>query len=221
MTASVPTPTEDLWEAYSLIYGFLNETLFKNTLPNCILNFATHGRSNAFFTPARWQQQRERHEAEWREGQGKKIAHELSLNPVLLDGPIEKVLAWIVRLMVQLHLYELGDYYDYQQGYYTAEFYDAMWAIGLPCSSDGTPTGKRTGYSMKHWIDPAGKFANAIKDIPQDYFPWSGDKRRPATGKKPLLYGCSVCGAKIKTPKPISGVCTTENCDQPFELLAS
>ena len=221
MTVSVPTPTEDLWEAYSLVYGFLNELLFDNALPNCILNFATHGRSNGFFTPDRWQQQRERNGEEGRKRRSKKTAHELSLNPVLLDGSVERVLAWLVRLMVQLHLYELGDDYDYQQGYYTADFYDAMWAIGLPCSSDGTPTGKRTGYSMKHWIDPSGRFANAIKAIPQDYFPWSGDKRRPAKGNKLLQYSCAVCGLKIRTGKPMSGICTTENCDTPFTLIAS
>ena len=103
--ARVPTPTEDLWEAYSLIYGFLNETLFDNVLPDCILNFATHGRSNAFFTPARWQQKNSAKGTEHVEGKGRTTAHELSLNPVLLDGPVELVLAWIVRLMVQLHLY--------------------------------------------------------------------------------------------------------------------
>ncbi len=203
------------------MYGFLNETLFDNALPDCILNFATHGRSNAFFTPARWQQKNSEKGTERAEGKGRTTAHELSLNPVLLDGPVELVLAWIVRLMVQLHLYELGDDYEYQQGYYTAAFYDAMWAIGLPCSSDGTPTGKRTGYSMKHWIASGGKFANAIKDIPQDYFPWSGDKRRPATGKKPLMYGCPSCGLKIKTGRPMSGICITENCNEPFVLLSS
>ena len=149
------------------------------------------------------------------------MAHELSLNPVLLDGPVQHVLAWLVRLMVQLHLHERGDDYEYQQGYYTADFYGAMWAIGLPCSGDRTPTGKRTGYTMRHWIDPTGNFAKAIKDIPEDYFPWSGDKRRPAKGNKMLQYGCSACGLRIKTGKPMSGICTTENCNTPFILISS
>ena len=179
MPAAVPSPTEDLWEAYSLAYEFLNDQLFDNALPNCILNFATHGRANAFFTLGRWQEQLADTPAAGANKKGRRQAHELSLNPVLLDGPVDKALAWIVRLMVQLHLHEKGNDYDYPQGYYSAEFTNAMWAIGLPCSSDGTPTGKRTGFTMNHWIDPAGKFAEAIKEIPQDYFPWSGFKRQP------------------------------------------
>lgn len=219
MEARVPTPTEDLWECYSMLFAYLNAKLFEDTLPECILNFATHGRSNGFFTSARWQQEEGARSRE--QEQSTTTAHELSLNPVLLAGPIENTLAWLVRLMVQLQLYERGHDYEYEQGYYPLEFYKAMWAIGLPCSGDGTPTGKRTGYTMKHWIAPEGKFADAIQLIPQDYFPWSGDKRQPAKGNKPLQYSCPSCGARFKTPKPISAICTTENCQEPFELLGS
>lgn len=221
MIARVPTPTENQWECYSLMYSYLNESLFESTLPDCILNFATHGRSNGYFTPARWQHRPDENSSDEKVGQGRKTAHELSLNPVLLNGPVKNTLAWIVRLMVQLHLYEQGHNYEHQQGYYSIEFYEAMWGIGLPCSGDGRPEGKRTGYTMKHWIEPAGKFANAIKGIPEDYFPWSGEKRRSPSANKPLQYGCPSCGARFKTSKPISGICTTENCQEPFQLIAS
>ena len=134
----IPQPTKDLWESYGLIYDYLNKALFDSTLPYCVLNFATHGRSNGFFTPTRWQEQ----------DRGRQ-AHELSLNPVLLSKPIEYTLSWLVRLMVQLQLFEQGDDYDHPQGYYTKAFSDAMWAIGLPCSSEGTPT------RQAHWLHHA------------------------------------------------------------------
>ena len=148
-------------------------------------------------------------------------AHELSLNPVLLNSPIEHTLSWLARIMVQLQLFEQGNDYDYPQGYYTKAFSDAMWAIGLPCSSDGTPTGKRTGYIMRHWVDPTGKFKRSVKDIPENYFPWRGDRRRTSAGNKSLQYACEKCGLRIRTGKPMSGICTTQNCETPFKLIAS
>lgn len=222
MATTLPTPTEDLWESYRLIFDYLNEALFDTQLPACVLNFATHGRSNGFFTPSRWQQVKSpTFEKSSTKGRGQVTAHELSLNPVLLDGPLADALAWLVRLMVQLKLHEQGSGKNHPQGYYSKEFSCEMWSLGLPCSRDGTQEGKRTGYTMRHWREPLGKFEQAIKGIPEDYFPWIGERRPSETRhNKPIKYGCPNCGTKVITTRPMRGICTTENCHEPFVRIA-
>ena len=52
---------------------------------------------------------------------------------------------------------------------------------------------------MRHWVDQTGKFKRSVQDIPENYFPWRGDRRRPSTANKPLQYACEKCGLRIKT----------------------
>lgn len=206
------TPTQDLWHHYEEVYDYLNEELFEASLPKCVLNFATHGSSNGYFTPGRWvetRKGREQHE------------HEISLNPYLLDGTMQDWLPWLTRLMVQLWVYG-QEGAGQSQGYYSKTFTDKMWAIGLPATDDGTPSGKRTGFTMRHWIEPTGRLHAVMKLTPPEYFPWRGDKRRPQkTKNKPLKYGCSNCGIQFTITRPITAICMTENCKTAFEPLGS
>ena len=222
------TPTQDLWVNYEAVYDYLNQELFEGQLPQVILNFATHGKSNGYFTPARWSKkavmlrkpQRQR-------GRPKKVkeqlqtAHELSLNPVLLQAPVQDCLSWLVRLMVQLWVYERNPKQT-QQGYFSKAFSAKMWELGVPATRDGTPAGPKTGFAMQHWIEKDGKFQRAIDGMPEEWFAWIGQRRLPVKQKKkPLKYGCPNCGTIITTGKLISAICTTENCNEPFKLISS
>lgn len=220
------TPTADLWANYEQVYDYLNEELFDGKLPAVVLNFATHGRSNGYFTPTRWQKNLKSepdHQGESGEPQmHRKTAHELSLNPVLLDASIEDCLAWLVRLMVQLWVHERDPAKSSPQGYYPKSFTTKMWELGIPATRDGTPAGAKTGFTMQHWIEEEGKFQNVIDAMPEHFFPWKGEQRQPVKPKnKPIKYGCPNCGTKIMTSKPISAICTTENCQEAFQLVAS
>ena len=171
------TPTQDVADHFQVIFDYFNEVLFEEQLPrDCMLSFATHGRSRAFFTPARWAKN------------GEAItAHELSLNPMLLNEDKRYALSWLVRLMVELWQSEYGidrTRRSQQKRYYNREYSDKMAEVGLPCSSDGTPEGKKTGYSMRHWIEKGSAFEDAVKAMPDDYFPWKGDiKPKPEKRK--------------------------------------
>lgn len=222
------TPTQDLWANYEAVYDYLNQELFKGQLPQVILNFATHGKSNGYFTPARWSKkpvvprkpQRQRGRPKKAKAQPQ-TAHELSLNPVLLQAPVQDSLSWLVRLMVQLWVYERNPEQT-QQGYFSKAFSAKMWELGVPATRDGTPEGPKTGFTMQHWIEKDGRFQRAIDGMPEEWFAWIGQRRLPVKPKaKPIKYGCPKCGMKIITGRPMSGICTTENCDTPFELIAS
>lgn len=208
-----PTPTQDLWHHYELVFNYLNGDLFDEELPTCVLNFATHGGSNGYFTAERW--------IKTRNNEMVQSAHEISLNPHLLETSIEECLSWLTRLMVQLWVYE-QEGASTAQGYYNKTFTDKMWDIGLPATDTGTPSGKRYGFTMKHWVVPDGRFKAAMDHMPREYFPWKGDKRRPVKTKaKPLEYGCPKCGFTFKTVRRMRGICMTEDCNTYFEEIGA
>ncbi len=213
MTADTDTtPTQDVADHIQILFNYFNETLFGDELPtDCMLTFATHGRSKAFFTPRRWKET----------GQGK-TAHELSLNPTLLNDSKEVALSWLARLMVQLWQSEYGvdrSLRSLEKRYYNREFADKMTDIGLPCSSDGTPVGEKMGYSMHHWIEEDGAFARAVEVMPDEYFPWKGDIKPKSERKQLYKYLCNSCGAKFAIPVRLHLTCNTKGCNEVMEVI--
>ena len=213
MTAAASlTPTLDVMEHFQIIFDYFNEALFSNELSrDCMLSFATHGRSKAFFSPARWTKNGDRI-----------TAHELSLNPTLLNEPKESALAWLARLMVQLWQSEHGitqSQSSIQKRYLNVEFSEKMASIGLPCSKDGTPNGEKMGYSMTHWVEKGGAFQNAVNDMPDDYFPWKGDIKPKPPKKSPYIYLCNVCGARFSITLQLHLTCNTKACNEVMELI--
>lgn len=206
------TPTRDVADHIQILFDYFNASLFDNELPtDCMLTFATFGRSKAYFTPSRW-----------KETGREKTAHELSLNPTLLNERKEIALAWLVRLQVQLWQSEYGidrSKRSLEKRYYNREFSDKMAKIGVPCSSDGTPEGEKTGYTMHHWIEKGGAYAQAVEAMPDEYFPWKGDVKPKAERKKPYTYLCTACGARFTIPLYLSLTCNTKGCNQLMEVI--
>lgn len=206
------TPTRDVADHIQILFDYFNASLFSSELPtDCMLTFATFGRSKAYFTPSRW-----------KETGREKTAHELSLNPTLFNDPKEIALAWLVRLQVQLFQSEHGidrSLRSLEKRYYNREFSDKMAAIGLPCSSDGTPEGEKTGYTMQHWIEEGGAYEQAVKAMPDEYFPWKGDLKPKAERKKPYTYLCTACGARFTIPSYLVLKCMTKGCDQLMDVI--
>jgi len=205
------TPTQDLWGHFQVTFDYLNETLFQNQLPHCMLNFATHRGSNGFFTEGRWIKMGQRDDVQ--------TAHEISLNPFLLNEPKEDALSWLTRLMTHLWQRECGKYWPQQQGYYNREFTEQLESIGLPCSDDGTPEGKKTGFKMRHWIEPDGPYEKAIAAMPDEYFPWKGDQKPKAPPRTIYKYRCPTCGVRFSSAAMIAATCNTKACDTLFELV--
>lgn len=213
MTPAAPiTPTLDVMEHFQIIFDYFNATLFDNELSrDCMLSFATHGRSKAFFSPSRWTKNGDRI-----------TAHELSLNPVLLNEPKEAALSWLARLMVQFWQSEHGitrSVRSLEKRYYSVEFTEKMTDIGLPCSKDGTPDGEKMGYSMMHWVEKGGAFQNTMAAMPDDYFPWKGDIKPKPSQKTTYKYLCNICGARFGIPLQLHLTCNTKGCNEVMELI--
>lgn len=72
-----------------------------------------------------------------------------------------------------------------------------MEEIGLIPSNTGEPGGARTGQKMTHYIDPHGKFIEALRRMPKDYvLPWiSQETEKPPTPKMPkkVKLTCPDC----------------------------
>jgi hypothetical protein len=199
------SPTIDLWQHYQAAFDYFNGKLFEDSLQPCILNFSCKGRSRGYFIPHRW-----------RQGEGD-CTHEISLNPALLSRPVDEVMAMLVRLMVSLWQYQQGT--PGKAGYFDQEWAAKMEEVGLIPSDTGQPGGKKTGYRVWHLIDPGGSFAAALKEMPQDYFPWRGETpmRAIPSSKDKITYVCPKCGTKFWGREGISAICMTLDCDTPFE----
>lgn len=181
------SPTIEQFAAYQAAYDYLNRVLFNNQLSPCLLNFSRHANTCGFFSYKRWHN-----------NSGKHI-HEISLNPDLLERPIEEVMSTLVHEMVHQWQFDFGK--PSANGYHNKEWAGEMESIGLKPSSTGLPRGKRTGYKMSHYIIQGGKFDIAFQKIPVDYLiPWKGkdyqrksSKRQTSQGKDKLKYSCPKC----------------------------
>lgn len=203
---SNPSPTKELWKHYQQAFDYFNQFLFEGQLEPCILNFSSKGRSPGYFGRGRWKKD------------NKTYAHEISLNPDLLKQPVGEVMSTLVRLMVQLWQHQHGC--PGKPGYYNQEWAEKMKEIGLIPSDTGEPGGKETGYKMRPYIEESGKFAAALKKIPNDYFPWKGETQNHL-GAKPsrIKYICPVCGTNFYGSPGILAICQTAKCDVLFEAL--
>lgn len=204
-------PTDDLFHHFQLAYDYLNLSLFSDRLPDCILSFATHGRSKGYFTAGRWTTCDQQISA-----------HEISLNPVLLDASTEEIMVWLARLMTHVWQQEYGDFPPNNKGYYNREFTLKLSAIGIEASVDGTPDGKRTGFKMLHWLEASSKFHTVLKDMPERYFfPWKGEQPERSTKQRnKQIYACSNCNLRVETPSYAHLTCNTQACDQVMELIS-
>jgi hypothetical protein len=198
-------PTGDQWAAYGRAYDYFNATLFDGRLRRCILNFDRHARRAAgFFAPERWVR-----------SSSDERTHEISLNPNVLDAPLEHRMSTLVHEMVHLWQQEYGK--PSRRGYHNRKWANKMESIGLMPSSTGKPGGKRTGQQMSDYVIAGGRFDLALKAMPEEcLLPLlSGSPvRAPGadpTAKNKTKHTCPACCGNIAWGKPvlpiICGIC--------------
>lgn len=170
------------------MYQWFNVALFEGALPYCILNFSRKAKSRGFFAPTRW-------------ARGKRVAHEISLNPEdLRERTPREVASTLVHEMVHLWQHEKGK--PSRAGYHNEQWAMQMERVGLMPSSTGAPGGKRVGQSMTHYIVDGGPFALAFEQMPADYLlPWLCEreptKESKAKAASKLKYTCPGCEVNV------------------------
>lgn len=193
------TPTKIQFEAYQNLFDYFNQKLFEGKLPQVLLNFSRKSKAYGFFAPKRW-------------NNDGKICHEISLNPSLLNRPIDEVASTLAHEMAHLLIEEAGK--ASRNGYHSSKWAKEMDNIGLAPSSTGAEGGKRTGQRVSHYIIPGGKFDVAFKEIPKEYLlPWncSDLELKKAVVPKRSKYICAGCPLKVYGKQELSVKCG--NCN--------
>lgn len=208
--STIKTPTDELWESYQVLFNWFNAQLFDNLLQPCVLNFSTKATVYGFFAANRWQKE---------EGI---TAHEISLNPDLLNHSIDDISSTLVRQMVHLWQYQFG-HPPSKPGYHNMQWAEKMEDLGLIPSDTRQPEGKKTGFKMAHYIQEGSDFEKAlvaIKEMSSDYFPWKGAADiKPTKTNSKIKYNCPHCGANVWGTDGLEIVCQTNKCDVLMESM--
>lgn len=187
-------PTKEQFDAYQASFGYFNERLFQNRLPEIILNFSRRAKAYGFFAPDRWTTQ----------GDSPVVTHEISLNPTLMERDPKELYSTLVHEMCHLEHHEHGEHLS-KKGYHNKEWGGMMKAVGLYPSSTGLKDGPETGFRMTHYIVEDGLFERSFKDMPQSFLlPWKGtnelSKSTPVQ-KKRAKYHCAACDFNVFSSK--------------------
>ncbi len=180
-------PTLQQFATFQRAYDYFNKELFDNALKPCFLSFNRRAVTGVYFRPAMWQTK------------GKKEAHEISLNPSVLDKPFAEIMTLLLRGMGWQWQWEQGAPAK-SPGYSNRELVMKMESIGLLLSDTGEADGQRTGHYLNHSIIQDGPFEEKLKAMPADIrMPWisvAPPIEPPKSGKK-FKYECPKCDASV------------------------
>lgn len=153
MTATANDPTLDLFNKLTRAFDYFNDTLFNGDLPKCLILVARKRGANGYF---------------WADvfRKGKESAHELTLNPDVMDRSPRETLGTLVHEMAHLWQEEFGK--PGKNGYHNRQWCEKMIEIGLdPVSRNGKGM-KGTGTRVSHEIVKDGPFDQAFELIDQE-----------------------------------------------------
>jgi hypothetical protein len=196
------SPTLELWEFYQAAFDYFNVSLFDSKLPQCLLTLSAKGRSPGHFIPKRWSKN------------SNSQSHEIAINPDLLRRRDTLIFETLVRQMVSLWQHEHGT--PSRNDYYNAEWAAKMESIGLIPSDTGKPDGKKTGFRVRHYLNPDSKIAQVLASIPTEYFPWRAEPKNYAYARQAtrVKYTCPECGANVWGSSPELKIkCFTNSCN--------
>ncbi len=135
--------------------GYFNEHLFQNKLPDVLLTMQRKASALGYYCAGLFSS---------RQGEGD-IA-EIALNPdEFANRSDEEIMSTLVHEMVHHWQHNYGE--PGRGRYHNKEFAAKMEEVGLQCTSNGRPDGKRTGQNMSHLIIPDGKFKKVFEDLVQ------------------------------------------------------
>lgn len=217
-----------------VLFEYYNQSLFQNTLPECIVNLSRKSNTHGFFAPDRWM-----------ERVAKKNIHEISLNPDTMNRPDIEWHSTLVHEMVHLWQESFGN--PSRRCYHNKEWATKMIEIGLHPSDTAEPGGKMVGQSVSHYILEDGNYARAFNSISQqqldhlrlncipNFFPslaitkpgedggdddgeeedGEKDKAKSKSGVK-IKYSCS-CGCNVWGKPDLNIICG--ECHTQFETI--
>jgi len=199
-------PTEEQYAVYQNLFDYLNDMLFDNELPVCMLTFSDKGKkSEGYFSGQSWV----------KAGQ---VVHEISLNPEYVKShSLKQTMALLAHQMVHLWQEEKG--HPSRKSYHNRQWSGKMRAIGLVASDTGEKGGRETGQKMSQYVKVGGRFEAAYeamghkKEIPFQA-QYEGEGVSAGQGEREK-YSCAGCGVNIWGKERLKVVCG--ECGEMFE----
>lgn len=191
-------PTEEQYAAYQSLFDYLNEQLFDNQLPACMLTFTANGkRSDGYFSGQSWVKEGE-------------AVHEISLNSEYVKKhSLKETMVLLAHQMVHLWQKEKGR--PAKQGYHNREWASRMKAIGLIPSRTGKEGGKETGRQMRQYVKAGGRFEAAYEAMTEAReIPFQARNEKEGWGMgagEREKYTCPECGVKIWSRGGLQALC--------------
>lgn len=160
-------PTFDAYGRIQFAFDYFCEALFDGDLPHCVLTFVRRKKTLGYFGAELFAS---------RDGQ---TAHEISLNSSYFAARSDlETLSTLASIMVDLHHHEYGPQNRRggrgARGYHDEPWVMKMLSVGLHPTSDGTWSGKMTGYRLEHLIIDGGPFDRACKALLESGFQFAG-----------------------------------------------
>ena len=145
-------PTRETYDQIQQAYDYLNRTLFKGELPNCLITLQRRNRTYGYFSGDRFGRS---------DGL---VTDEIALNPRHFhDRPVAEVLATLAHEMAHLWQHHHGK--SGRGRYHNRQWADRMKDIGLQATATGEEGGQETGDAVHHYIIPDGPFDAALRKL--------------------------------------------------------
>lgn len=145
-------PTLEFYNLFQFIYDYLNEHLFKNELPNCMIVITRKTDTFGYYSEKRWIN-KENH-----------MTDELAINPMFFNQyPLIEMLQTMGHEMCHLWQHHFGK--PSRRSYHNKEWGRKMQSIGLMPSNTGKPGGHTTGQQMMDYPIPEGVFIKACAEM--------------------------------------------------------
>jgi predicted SprT family Zn-dependent metalloprotease len=145
-------PTKETYDQIQQAYDYLNRTLFKGELPNCLITLQCRNRTYGYFSGDRFGRS---------DGL---VTDEIALNPRHFHNrPVSEVLATLAHEMAHLWQHHHGK--PGRGRYHNREWAERMKAIGLQPTDTGEEGGQETGDGVHHYVIPDGPFDAAVNKL--------------------------------------------------------
>lgn len=147
--------TEELYNALRAAYATLNSELFEGRLPEVVFTMQRSNGMAGFFHARIFAKRGEKAQARM---------DEVAINPKAIASRSD---IYVLQVLTHEMCHVWQEYFGRPPRlcYHNAEFAAKMEEVGLITSTDGSPTGARTGQKMMDYIAPGGRFigvANAL-----------------------------------------------------------
>jgi predicted SprT family Zn-dependent metalloprotease len=202
------TITTKAYMSLSKAYDYFNKELFDSRLPECIITLQRKPKMHGYFWGKKYVS---------REG-NETFTDELALNPSMFDQSEQYILSVLVHEMVHVWQAHFGKNQS-RGGYHNMEWAEAMLAIGLHPTDDGTLNGKMTGQKLSHLVVPGDLFEVFCTKLLSEntVIEWADrpvaepEKKKRNTRHK---YLCPSCAAAVWAKPGLKITC--DDCEEHY-----